>query len=146
MILAGDHLRVASLGDASGSDTNSRPSRCSWPRSSTTPPQGDRRRPGAGCGGTSRTTRRMSGSPPHPSRSSSASKKSPAGAGKHLYFVEHLAEFAPMVQILDALVPRMEDKDDVTDAVRRMDLSIAEQVIEVPKFIIDVIPSRSSVP
>ena len=37
-----------------------------------------------GCGGTSRTTRRRSGRPPHPSRSSSASKKSPAGACQHL--------------------------------------------------------------
>ena len=62
------------------------------------------------------------------------------------HFVEHLAEFATMVQILDALVPQMVGQDDVTDALRRMDLSIAEQVIEVPKFIIDVIPSRSSVP
>ena len=62
------------------------------------------------------------------------------------HFVEHLAEFAPMVQILDALVPQMVDQDNVTDALRRKDLSIAEQVIEVPKFIIDVIPSRSSVP
>ena len=61
------------------------------------------------------------------------------------HFVEHLAEFAPMVQILDALVPQMEDQDDVTDAVRRMDLSIGEQVIEVPKFIVDVISLRSSV-
>ena len=62
------------------------------------------------------------------------------------HFVEHLAEFAPMVQILDALVPQMVDQDNVTDALRRMDLSIAEQVIEVTKFIIDVIPSRYSVP
>ena len=59
------------------------------------------------------------------------------------HFVEHLAEFALMVQILDALVPQMEDQDDVTDAVRRMDLSIAEQVNEVPKFIIDVRPPSS---
>ena len=56
------------------------------------------------------------------------------------HFVEHLADFAPMVQILDALVPQMVDQDDVTDALRRMDLSTAEQVTEVPKFIIDVIP------
>ena len=42
------------------------------------------------------------------------------------HFVEHLAEFAPMVQILVALVPQMVGQDDVTDALRRMDLSIVQ--------------------
>ena len=55
--------------------------------------------------------------------------------------VEHLTDLSPMVQILDALVPQMEDQfadnlnleDDVMDAVRFMDLPIAEQVFSVPK-------------
>ena len=104
--------------------------------------------PEPGCGGMSRSTRRSTVSAEEPGGGRPAPLSEVAGWQEKVerHFVEQLAEFAPMVQILDALVPQMEDQDDVTDAVRRMDLSIAEQVIEVPKFIIDVIPSRSSVP
>ena len=68
--------------------------------------------------------------------------------------VEQMADVAPMVLILDALVPQMKDQfadnlnleDDVFDVARLMDRPISEQVIEVPKFIIDDIPTRTSVP
>ena len=53
------------------------------------------------------------------------------------HFVEHLAEFAPMV-------PQM--VDNVLDALRIPVRPMAVQVIEVPKILIDVIPARSLVP
>ena len=60
------------------------------------------------------------------------------------HFVEHLAEFAPMVQILNAPVPQM--VDNVLDALRIPVRPLAVQVIEVPKILTDVIPARSLVP
>ena len=56
---------------------------------------------------------------------------------------EHLADLAPLVQILDALVPQM--GGDVTDTLRILDFPIAEQVIEVPKISCSPCPSRSLV-
>ena len=64
--------------------------------------------------------------------------------------VDQLADAAPMVQVLDALVPQMEDQfvdnlnleDDVMDTLRILDLPIAEQVIEVPKISCSPCPSR----
>ena len=44
--------------------------------------------------------------------------------------VEHLAVLAPPVQILDFPVQQM--VDNVMDALRLLDLPIAEQVIEIP--------------
>ena len=58
--------------------------------------------------------------------------------------MEHLAELAPLVQILDAPVPQM--GGDVTDTLRILDFPIAEQVIEVPKISCSPCPSRSLVP
>ena len=56
------------------------------------------------------------------------------------------------MQILDLPVPQMEDPFvdnlnlvDAMDAVRLLDRPISEQVIEVPKFFIDI-PTRSLVP
>ena len=46
--------------------------------------------------------------------------------------VEQVAVLAPPVQILDVPVPQM--VDNVVDALRLLDLPIAEQVIEVPMF------------
>ena len=60
------------------------------------------------------------------------------------HFLEHLAEFAPMVQILDAPVPQM--GGDVTDTLRILDFPIAELVIEVPKISRSPCPLRSLVP
>ena len=65
-----------------------------------------------------------------------------------------IEEHVPLVQILDALVSQMEDQvadnlnleDDVLDVARLMDRPISEQVIEVPKFIIEDISTRTSVP
>ena len=85
LILAGDHLRVVSPSDAEsggcvrGIVTNSRPSAWPLPRSRTTQLYGDRRRQGPGRRGTRSTTRYDDRSPLLPSRSSSVSKKSPAG-------------------------------------------------------------------
>ena len=60
------------------------------------------------------------------------------------HVVEHLAEFAPLVQILDLPVPQM--VDNVLDALRIPERQMAVQVIEVPKILIGVIPARSLVP
>ena len=68
--------------------------------------------------------------------------------------MEDLGSICPYVQIHDLPVPQMEDPFvdnlnlvDATDAVRRLlDRPISEQVIEVPKFIIDDIPTRTLVP
>ena len=50
--------------------------------------------------------------------------------------VEHLADVVPMVQILDAPVPRVGEQgvDQLVEAFRHLDLLIPEQVIEVPKI------------
>ena len=58
--------------------------------------------------------------------------------------MEDLGELAPLVQILDLPVPQM--VDNVLDALRIPERPIAEQVVEVPKILIDVIPARSLVP
>ena len=70
------------------------------------------------------------------------------------HVMEDLGSICPYVQILDLPVPQMEDPFvdnlnlvDAMDAVRRLlDRPISEQVIEVPKFIIDDIPTRTLVP
>ena len=50
--------------------------------------------------------------------------------------VEHIADVVPMVQILDAPVPRVGEQgvDQLVEAFRHLDLLIPEQVIEVPKI------------
>ena len=50
--------------------------------------------------------------------------------------VEHIADVVPMVQILDAPVPRAGEQgvDQLVEAFRHLDLLIPEQVIEVPKI------------
>ena len=48
------------------------------------------------------------------------------------HFAEHMAELAPLVQILDAPVPQL--VDNVMDAFRFLDLPMTEQVIEVPRI------------
>ena len=60
------------------------------------------------------------------------------------HVVEDLGSVCPFVQILDLLVPQM--VGDVTDTLRILDFPIAEQVIEVPKILVDVIPARSLIP
>ena len=60
------------------------------------------------------------------------------------HVVEDLGELAPLVQILDLLVPQMVDY--VADALRVLDFPLAEQVIEVPKMSCASCPSRSPVP
>ena len=62
--------------------------------------------------------------------------------GRH--FAEHLAELAPLVQILDAPVPQV--VDNVMDAFTFLDQPMTEQVIEVPRISCPPCPSRSQVP
>ena len=62
--------------------------------------------------------------------------------GRH--FAEHLAELAPLVQILDAPVPQV--VDNVMDAFKFLDQPMTEQVIEVPRISCPPCPSRSQVP
>ena len=69
------------------------------------------------------------------------------------HVMEDLGSICPYVQILDLPVPQMEDPfvdnlnlEDAMDPVRLLDRPISEQVIEVPKFIIDDIPTRTLVP
>ena len=56
------------------------------------------------------------------------------------HIVKDLGELAPLVQILDLLVPHM--VDSVTDILRLLDRPIAKQVIEVPKISCSPCPSR----
>ena len=61
------------------------------------------------------------------------------------YTVEHVVDLvrvAPMVQILDAPVPQMVDQ--LQDVMRFFDspLSVPEQVIEVPKILLDDVSIR----
>ena len=58
--------------------------------------------------------------------------------------MEDLGSVFPFVQILDLLVPQMVDY--VADALRILDLPMAEQVIEVPKISCSACPSRSLLP
>ena len=122
-------------------------------------------------GGTSSTTPRGDRSLLLPSRSSSASKKSPAGGRPaplsevagwqervQRHCVEHLAEVCPVVQILDADVPvplLVEQyaviwimEEDILAAADHLDrdFQVPELVIEVPKISLDVIPLRTLVP
>ena len=57
-------------------------------------------------------------------------------AGKQVvlvrHVVEHMADVCPVVQTLDAPVPQM--VDSVLEFFRRLDLPVAEQVIDVPMF------------
>ena len=66
--------------------------------------------------------------------------------------VDQIVDAVPGLPALDVPVPQMEDPFvdnlnlvDAMDAVRLLDRPISEQVIEVPKFIIDDIPTRTSV-
>ena len=65
-------------------------------------------------------------------------------AGRQEKVERHLAEFVPMVQILDLPVPQM--VGDVTDVLRILDFPMAEQVIEVPTISCSPCPSRSPIP
>ena len=59
--------------------------------------------------------------------------------------VEQIAVYAPMVQILDAPVPQLVEQ--LPDVLRFFDLllPVPEQVIEVPKILLDDVPARTVV-
>ena len=69
----------------------------------------------------------------------------PRGApdGDLLRTVEQVAVYAPMVQILDAPVPQLVEQ--LPDVLRFFDLllPVPEQVIEVPKILLDDVPVRA---
>ena len=111
----------------------SRPSAWPLPRTRTTQLHGDRRRQGPGRRGTSSSTRHGDRSPLLPSRSSSAAKKSLAGAG-------HLDADAPVPIGQCAEIWNLEE--DIMDAARLLDRQFAEQVIEVPIISCSPCPSR----
>ena len=64
--------------------------------------------------------------------------------GVERHFLEHMADICPFVQVLDLPVPQT--VDHVEDALRVLDLPIAEQAIVVPKVSCSPCPSRSLVP
>ena len=80
---------------------------------------------------------------PRPTRPTPLDEVRPLGRVQR-HAVEHLADLAPLVQILDAPVPQV--VDCAMDFFRRLDLPVAEQVIEVPKISCSPCPSRSLVP
>ena len=57
--------------------------------------------------------------------------------------MEQFGELAPMVQILDALVPQMVDQ--LEEVFKPFDIEVPEQVIEVPRIILEDIPMRALV-
>ena len=57
----------------------------------------------------------------------------PRGSQERVQTVEQLADLAPMVQFLDALVPQSEAQ--LVDTFKHIDISVLEQVIEVPKIL-----------
>ena len=97
--------------------------------------------------------------PPHPSRSSSAStKKSPAGRGQTGSLplsapqewdlrrtVQQIVDAVPPVQILDAPVPQTVEQ--LPDVLHFFDALMPdpEQVIEVPKILLEDVPMRITV-
>ena len=120
-----------------------------WPRVPTTQPYGDRRRPGPVRRGTgTSTTRHGDRGLLLPSRCSSAcTTKSPAGRGRKsgssgTPWSRWPADVAPMVQILDALVPQ--SGDQLVDAFKHFDISVPEQVIEVPMLSCPPRPLRAA--
>ena len=59
--------------------------------------------------------------------------------------VEHLADLAPLVQIIDALVPQMVDQLlDIVQFFRALS-PVPEQVVEVPKLLPYDVPTRAAV-
>ena len=56
--------------------------------------------------------------------------------------VEHFADLAPMVQILDVLVPQVVDQ--LVEVFRLLDFAVPAQVIDVPKIPQDRIPQRTA--
>ena len=69
----------------------------------------------------------------------------PRGPQEHVqrHTTEQMVEFAPMVQILDA--PVLQTVEQLADILKLMDTqSPVEQVIDVPKIVLDLVSQRSS--
>ena len=96
---------------------------------------------GRGAGGRDALHARVPGDP-LPSRSSSSCTKKRRGAAAFAeprplrHTMEQLADFAPKVQILD-------EPQTVEQLVKHIDISVPEQVIEVPKILCPARPSRA---
>ena len=79
--------------------------------------------------------------PTHPSRSSSALRKSPVGAGQHLCLRLLAGKSGCSGKILDAPVPQL--VDSTMDFFRCLDLPFAEQVVDVPTISSSSRPSHA---
>ena len=139
-----------SVGCGCTGTTSSSRCRCSWPRFSTTPPQGDRRRPGAGRGFEVKYTAKFRVHP-LPRRQAPRSLPrtwtrclppvSPDQTGWHPCLVhrsgfcgtprEQAGDVVLGLPALDAPVPQMVDK--LEDVLKIVDLFVPTQVIEVPR-------------
>ena len=145
------HGGDVSVGCGCTGATSSFRCRCSWPRFSTTPPQGDRRRPGAGRGFEVKYTAKFR---EHPlSRRQAPSSLpwtwtrcrppvAPDQTGWHpclvhrervqRHTVVQAGVVVPGLPALDAPVPLMVDK--LEDVLKIVDLFVPAQEIEVPRI------------
>ena len=141
---------AASAGYGRTGGTSSSRCKCS----NTTPPHGDRARPGAGrryeLHVAAMIWRNFTPQPvllslydEEPSGSRLPCLVEPLGPQERIQrcTVEQPAELAPMVQILDAPVPQ--SVDQLVDAIKHFDISVPELVIEVPKILCPARPSRA---
>ena len=104
--------------------------------------------PGPGRGGARRTATAEFETPPSPVgalrgrawRGAAQGFRRASAAGAAV----QLVDFAPMIQILDALVPQMVDQ--LVDVLGLLDAAIPEQVIAVPKISLHPVSSRGLLP
>ena len=153
------HSEESSDDCARGGDTSSSRSLRPWPRTSTTPPYGDRRRPGLGRRITRCTTRRRSGRILLPLAAGVQhfflDDEEPPAAGSRLdriaalsrpqerelrRTVEQIVDAVPLVPLLNDPVPQMVEQ--LQDVMRFFDTlqPVPEQVITVPKILLDDVP------
>ena len=125
-------VAAESAGCVSTGATSSSRCRCSLPRTSTTPPQGDRRRPGAVRGF---EVKRTGGTHPPRVRHAVLQPRRPdrlAGVRPQervpRHNVEQIVDSAPVLPLLHAPVPQ------TVDSVGEVLVPDVEQVIDVPKI------------
>ena len=165
MSLHGDHFTVQRGGAVSAvfgctGGTSSSRCKCSWPRTSTTPPTGTDDGQERGVG-TRCTTRLSSGRTPLPRRQApstlpwtsmrclppgrglTASLASGRRSGTSSISADQIVDTAPALPILDVPVPLVGEQ--LVDVLRFFDTlcSVAEQVIDVPKISLeDILAQR----
>ena len=134
--------------------------KCSWPRTNTTPPQGDRAGPGAGSGNEQYYTAKFRNIPPTQAAGTEyfsldvedvpASGSRPdrlAGARPQemvqRHAVEQIGDSAPFLPSLDVPVPLMGEQ--LVEVHKLLDVAVPEQVIEVPKILLENVSMRTAV-